>query len=124
MCYVTYGAVEGGGASGPNVSDYGTAGDAFENTKDLSSSYRLSWSVEGRGTPEVSLSLLMQARTTGWVGFGLMSTSTAHGMISSDMWWGNVVDGVATVVDAFAENIQPPVADMSQVKHTPLCTYM
>ena len=43
-----------------------------------------------------------------------MSNTTAHGMIRADMWWGNVVDGVATVVDAFAESIQPPTDDASQ----------
>ena len=69
----------------PSTDDYGDAWEAFEHSRDLSSAFRVSWSVEGRGTPQISLSLLMQARTLGWVGFGLMSNATAHGMILSDM---------------------------------------
>ena len=110
-----YGATdENGAVLTPSTDDYGDASAAFENSRDLSSAFRVSWSVEGRGTPQITLSLLMQARTLGWVGFGLMSNTTAHGMIQADMWWGNVVDGVATVVDAFAESIQPPTDDASQ----------
>ena len=74
MCYVRYGATdESGAVLTPTTDDYGDASAAFEHSRDLSSAFRVSWSVEGRGTPQITLSLLMQAGGLGsGPGLGLL----------------------------------------------------
>ena len=94
----------------PSTDDYGDAWEAFEHSRDLSSAFRVSWSVEGRGTPQISLSLLMQARTLGWVGFGLGETT---GMQGADVVYYEKASN--TLTDAYVTDTNAmPVADKCQ----------
>jgi len=84
----------------------------------LSSEYRMKWKI--RGTyPDGEISIILEARTTGWLGFGLMGDPSAdgNGMINSDIYLGAVIDGVAYVLDAWSSSVAAPIQD-KQFGHT------
>eukprot|EP00966_Prymnesium_polylepis_P241599 5587173-Prymnesium_polylepis.1 len=54
---------------------------------------------------------LVQARTLGWLGLGIIGQGVTHGMANADIWMGRVVNGVAEVHDAFSVDAQAPVQD-------------
>lgn len=62
----------------------------YEHTLQLSSEYRLAWTVRGV-YPTGEISIMIQARTTGWVGFGLMADDTSNGMVDTDIIIGAIV---------------------------------
>jgi len=102
---------------------FDNAVDAYENFLQLSTEFRVAWTVKGT-YPSGEISILMQARTLGWLGFGLMSDTTAggvasgNGMINTDIWIGNVVDGVATVLDTWSPSVAAPLQDAQSGDHS------
>ncbi|KAL1499200.1 hypothetical protein AB1Y20_013708 [Prymnesium parvum] len=84
----------------------------------LSSEYRIKWKVHG-AHPNGEISIFLEARTTGWLGFGLMGDPSAdgNGMINSDIYIGAVVDGVADVLDTWSSTVAAPIQD-KQFGHT------
>ncbi|KAL1520672.1 hypothetical protein AB1Y20_022242 [Prymnesium parvum] len=102
---------------------FDNAVDAYENVLQLSTEFRVAWTVKGT-YPSGEISILMQARTLGWLGFGLMSDTTAggvasgNGMINTDIWIGNVVDGVATVLDTWSPSVAAPLQDAQSGDHS------
>jgi len=83
----------------------------YANRIELAPSFRFAWTIEG-GFPNGKISVMLQAKTRGWVGFGLMGGSFGHGMKDTDIWYGNVVDGEAKVYDTWSPNIAMPLMDM------------
>eukprot|EP00966_Prymnesium_polylepis_P177709 4115335-Prymnesium_polylepis.1 len=97
------------------MTDYGHAASAYDESLDLSSEYRISWSV----FPGIDgyIDIMLQARTLGWVGFGLMKNDMPHGMLATDMFVGFVKEGVPSVFDAYAEAIAPPILEKDMPGH-------
>ena len=108
-CYARYKAGSGPIAYQPSTSRYQTE-------RDLSANFRLSWTAY-RGE-DGFVDVMLQARTAGWVGFGLMSSGVAQGMLESDMWWGRVDAGTVAIYDSYAQAIAPPLWDSQTAPHT------
>jgi desulfoferrodoxin (superoxide reductase-like protein) len=108
LCYLSY--------SSTQKADYDPIYKTFDHHQHLSAEFLLAWSVV-RGE-DGYISIMMSARSLGWLGFGLMSDGVKHGMINTDMWFGTVENGRATVLDSYAFSIAPPVADMAVVNGT------
>ncbi|KAL1520610.1 hypothetical protein AB1Y20_022184 [Prymnesium parvum] len=107
-CYVSTSSL-----TAPQFDD---AASAYEHSKQLSTEFRIAWTVKG-DYPDGEISIMMQARTTGWIGFGIMAdtangaSASGNGMIRSDIYIGAVVDGVATVLDAWSPSVAAPLGD-------------
>jgi len=90
--------------------------DEFEHVIELTSEVRMAWTVYGT-YPSGEIKILIQARTLGWVGFGIRNASrqgggaNGNGMIQSDIYMGNVIDGVVSVQDSWSDIVAAPVPD-------------
>ncbi|KAL1514916.1 hypothetical protein AB1Y20_003996 [Prymnesium parvum] len=95
---------------------FDNAADKYENVVQLASEFRIAWTILG-GYPDGEISIMMQARSLGWIGFGFMSDmlegheDSGHGMIRTDIYIGKVVDGVATVQDSWSPSVAAPISD-------------
>eukprot|EP00966_Prymnesium_polylepis_P108780 2518021-Prymnesium_polylepis.1 len=89
---------------------------AYDNMRTLAAEFRMGWTVHG-SYPHGAISIILQARTVGWLGFGLMSdtedvgSASGNGMINTDIFLGAVVDGNATVFDAWSPTVAAPLRD-------------
>ncbi|KAL1520605.1 hypothetical protein AB1Y20_022180 [Prymnesium parvum] len=107
-CYVSTSSL-----TAPQFDD---AASAYDNVKFATSEFRIAWTVKG-DYPDGEISIMVQARTTGWVGFGIMADSqndaaaSGNGMIRTDIYIGAVVDGVATVRDSWSSRVAAPQED-------------
>ncbi|KAL1520688.1 hypothetical protein AB1Y20_022257 [Prymnesium parvum] len=92
----------------------------YDHVAQLSTEFRVAWTILGE-YPHGEISLLMQARTLGWLGFGLMSATddagSGNGMIETDIFFANVIDGVSTVLDTWSPTVAAPLRD-DQSGHT------
>ena len=73
-----------------------------------------SWTVNGLlGDPASYISVELQGRTIGWLGFGLRKRiDSGNGMIDSDFWMASVDDfGNATAIDKWSDKISMPLND-------------
>lgn len=65
----------------------------YEHTVELAQGVKLSWTISGQ-YPGGEISMMIQARTRGWVALGLVSPGSAagvnHGMVDADMYIGSV----------------------------------
>ena len=103
QCYVSYTSL--------TAVEYGDTASLYQHVQDLSTEFRVAWSIYRGADGHIAVAL--QARTTGWVGLGLMGNAVRHGMVDTDMWWGKVEEGRVTVHDAWALAVAPPTADAS-----------
>jgi superoxide reductase len=117
QCYATYGTSTGVdyGSSDPNVGD--AAATEYDASLDLTSEFRLSWTVHRKPDQDDFIDIMMQARTLGWLGFGLMAKGVAHGMQEADIFLGHVVEGVPHVYDAYARGIEAPLLEKDVPGH-------
>lgn len=92
--------------SGPP--SFGDAANAYEHVQELTRDFRLAWSADERSGV---LSVLLQARTRGWLALGLMGSELSSGMVHTDVWQARVVDGVAEVRDGWSVSFEPPTSD-------------
>lgn len=67
--------------------------EEYSYSRQLSTEYRVAWSVKEGGVGGGEISLLLEARTLGWIGFGLRQHSVAsgNGMVGADIWIGSVM---------------------------------
>ncbi|KAL1515118.1 hypothetical protein AB1Y20_004181 [Prymnesium parvum] len=90
--------------------------EKYDHVAELAAEFRLAWTIAG-GYPDGEITIMMQARTLGWVGFGLMSDmsdgheDSGHGMIRTDIYIGHVVNGNATVQDSWSPSVAAPISD-------------
>ena len=111
QCYRSY----DGSAASTAVSFDGTA-ERYEHFLDVSREFRVAWTIDRSAGVA---SIMLQARTVGWLGLGLMGpTSIGNGMIETDMWVGRVVNGVAEMRDGWSISIEPPLWDREQPNST------
>ena len=117
QCYATFGASAAVdyGSGDPNVGE--SAATAYQESLDLTSEFRLSWSVHREPGQDGYIDMMMQARTLGWLGFGLMAKGVAHGMQEADIFIGHVTDGAPHVYDAYARGIEAPVLEKDMPDH-------
>ena len=108
LCYLSY--------SSTQKAEYDPIYKTFDHHQHLSAEFLLAWSVV-RGSGGY-ISVMMSARTLGWLGFGLMSEGVRHGMINTDMWFGKVENGKVVVIDSYAFSIAPPVSDIAVTNGT------
>jgi len=102
-------------SEGNSASPAYQAASEYKETADLHAEFRISWTVyRGISGRLPHISVMLQARTLGWVAFGLMKDANNHGMTETDMWWGRVVNGVAEVHDSFSPYPAPPVKDIDR----------
>lgn len=75
--------------------DFDDRSEAYAHTAQLSTEFLVAWTVFG-SYPHGEISFLLQARTTGWVGFGVIGDeSTAgfasgNGMVDADIFFGHI----------------------------------
>jgi len=96
--------------------DFDDEADKYDHVAQLAAEFRLAWSIVG-AYPDGEITIMMQARTLGWVGVGLMSDlsdgheDSGHGMIRTDIYIGKVENGIATVQDSWSPSVSAPISD-------------
>jgi len=83
----------------------------YRNSRMLSESYTLYWNVDPVETETITIA--MQVKTTGWVGFGL-GEPTSGSMPGADIIVGMVRDGKAEITDRHAIDKIMPIVDDCQ----------
>lgn len=110
MCYVSQEAA----ANTP----WDDAIGRYDRTAAIDREYRVAWTIdETTNTSNPTLRMMLQARTLGWVGFGLLGSQgyeyDRHGMIRTDMWIGHVDHrGVARIEDFWSTSVRAPTKDL------------
>ncbi|KAL3892752.1 MAG: hypothetical protein SGPRY_014821, partial [Prymnesium sp.] len=105
-------------SSSRQPTDFDSAASSYDHSVKLSGEMKIAWTIRGN-YPNGEITIMMQARTSGWVGFGLMSNVETSGMVHADIYIGNVMcsspklelDGVPTVQDSWAPAVAAPVPD-------------
>ncbi|KAL3920924.1 MAG: hypothetical protein SGPRY_005079, partial [Prymnesium sp.] len=89
----------------------------YDHQMALTNEYRVAWTVNG-AYPSGSISIMMQARTQSWVGFGLrpFSSNTSaggsgNGMVDVDIYMGMVKDGEVLTSDSWSVSPEAPLDD-------------
>ena len=99
LCFVSWTSEE---------AEFGERPSEYTRVAHLSNEFRVSWTAYRPTATEAGyISVLLQARTTGWMAIGLRAASKGHGMSDNDVWFARVVDGKAEAIDSWSETLFP-----------------